>query len=54
MINLKIFEDYKTEEIIGEIIAPERRSFLTKMKYFYAIVSRSLDILVVLPWMYSS
>lgn len=54
MINLKIFEDYKIEEIIREITAPKRKPFLTKTKYFYDIVSRPLDILVALLWMYSS
>lgn len=54
MINLKIFQDYKIEEIIRAITAPKRKSFLTKTKYFYDIVSRPLDILVALLWMYSS
>lgn len=54
MIILKIFEDYQIGEIIRALTALIRKSFLSKTKYFYATVSRPLDILVVLLWMYSS
>lgn len=54
MINLKIFEDYKNEEIIGAITAPKRKSSLTQTKYYCAVVSRPWNIPGALPWMYSS
>lgn len=49
MTNLKISEVYQIEEIIRALTTPEKKCFFAKTKYFYATVSRPVDILVALP-----